>query len=144
MNLKVKSSLIIIGTFILGMIIGMIFMRLFFPPPQMIDRIAEGRTPHGFSERFERIIEPSDSQREEIRKILRQHFEKMHNQSEKFRGRFRQLNDSLLIELDPILNEEQKERLEKFEKRMMEREKQKLRRERPFPKKDFPRNRRRQ
>ena len=47
MNLKVKSSLIIVFTFILGMIVGIIFMRAFFPPPNMIDRIAEGRTPRG-------------------------------------------------------------------------------------------------
>ena len=143
MNLKIKSSLIIVFTFILGMIVGIIFIRSFFPPPKMIDRIAEGRTPRGFMDRFERVINPTESQREEIEKILKEHFERMHNQSVKFRDRFKQLNDSLLIELKPILNDEQKQRLEKFEKRMMEREKQMFRRERPFPPKRFPGERRR-
>ena len=138
MNLKVKSSLIIVFTFILGMIVGIILIRSFFPPPKMIDRIAEGRTPRGFLDRFERVINPTESQREEIGKILRQHFEKMHNQSKKFRERFLQLNDSLRIELDPILSVEQKERFDKFEKRIREHEKRKFDRERLHPRRKFP------
>jgi len=144
MNLKVKSSLIIVCTFILGMAIGIIFMRAFFPPPNMIDRIAEGRTPRGFMDRFERVINPTESQREEIEKVLKQHFERMHNQSVKFRDHFKQMNDSLRIELNPILSDEQKERLDRFEKRMMEREKQVFRHERPFQKRKYPDERRRQ
>jgi len=144
MNLKVKSSLIIVCTFILGMVVGIIFMRALFPPPNMIDRIAEGRTPRGFMDRFERVINPTESQREEIKKILGQHFERMHNQSVKFRDHFKQMNDSLRIELNPILSDEQKERLDGFEKRMMERQKQAFGPARPHPKRKFPGERRRQ
>ena len=144
MNLKVKSSIIIVSTFILGMVVGIILMRSVFPPPKMIDRIAEGRTPKGFMDRFERIIDPTESQREEIEKILQRHFERMHNQSVKFRDHFKQMNDSLRIELNPILSDEQKERLDKFENRMMEREKQMFRHERTHPKRRFPGERRRQ
>jgi len=144
MNLKVKSSVIIVGTFTLGMVVGMIFIRSFFPPPKMIDRIAEGRTPRGFMDRFERVINPTESQREEIGKILQQHFKRMHNQSEKFRNRFIQLNDSLRFELDPILSDEQKERLDRFEKRMQERVKKAFGRERQPPRRKFPGERKRQ
>jgi hypothetical protein len=144
MNLKVKSSLIIVCTFILGMVVGMIFIRAFFPPPKMIDRIAEGRTPRGFIDRFERVINPTDSQKEEIGKILRQHFEKMHKKSEKFRDHFKQMNDSLRIELNPILTDDQKERLDRFEKRMMEREKRAFRQDRPNHKRRLPGERKEQ
>lgn len=142
MNLKVKSSLIIVFTFILGMIVGIIFMRAFFPPPNMIDRIAEGRTPRGFMDRFERVINPTESQREEIEKILQQHFERMHNQSIKFRDHFKQMNDSLRIELDPILSDEQKGRLDRFEQRMLEREKRTFGKEHPHSQRRFPGERR--
>lgn len=120
MNLKVKSSLIIIVTFILGLVVGSIFTRSFFGPPEMMERIAKIREPEGFIERFENIIKPNDSQKEKIRYILQNHFERMHNQSQKFRSRFEELNDSLRTELDPILNEEQKERLDKMKERMIQ------------------------
>jgi len=74
MNLKVKSSLIIIVTFILGLVLGIILTNFFFRPPTMIDRIAELRSPQGFAERYERIIDPSESQKEKIQHILQLHF----------------------------------------------------------------------
>ena len=120
MNLKVKSSLIIIVTFVFGMVLGSIFTKSFLGPPEMMDRIAKLRNPEGFMERFEQILDPDDSQKEKIRYILQNHFERMHNQSLEFRERFMNFNDSLRTELDPILNDEQKERLDKMEERMRE------------------------
>lgn len=144
MNLKVKSSLIIVVTFILGMIVGIIFIKSFFPPPKMIDRLTEGRSPGRFMERFERIIDPSESQREKIQEILRLHFEKMHNQSLEFRNRFIELSDSLRADLEPILNEEQIERLDKMEERFREQSRQGFGPRPPHPKRKFPKERERQ
>ena len=120
MNLKVKSSLIIIVTLIIGMVLGVIFTRSFFRPPNMFDIMSELRSPRGFAERFERIIDPSESQKEKIRYILQLHFERIHNQSQQFRKHFIELSDSLRADLDPILNEDQKERLDKMEERFRE------------------------
>ncbi len=120
MNLKVKSSLIIIVTLIIGIVLGIILTRSFFWPPSMFDKMSALRSPEGFAERFERIIDPSESQKEKIREILQFHFQKMHNQSTEFRQRFMQINDSLRAELDPILNDDQKERLDKMERRFRE------------------------
>jgi hypothetical protein len=138
MNLKVKSSVIIIGTFVLGMIIGSIFMRSFFGPPEMRDRIRELRKPEGFMENFERIIKPTDVQSEQIREILRSHFERVHKNSKEFRERFIQLNDSLRAELDPVLSEEQKARLDEMEKRFREHERPEFGPRPPHPQRDFP------
>jgi hypothetical protein len=138
MNLKIKSTLIIIGTFIIGLIVGIIVTKSFFHPPGVIDKIAELKSPRGFMERFERIIEPTQSQRSKIRKILRDHFEKVHEQSRQFRGRFMQLNDSLRTELDPILTDEQKERLDEMEKRFREHERGGFGMRPPHPKRKFP------
>ena len=120
MNLKVKSSLIIIVTFIIGLVLGIIITKSFFRPPKMIDRITELRKQEGFMKRFEKIIDPDESQKEKIKFILQNHFERMHNQSLEFRDRFMNLNDSLRADLDPILNDEQKERLDKMKERMRE------------------------
>ena len=138
MNLKVKSTLIIIGTFVIGMIVGIIVTKSFFHPPKMIDKIAELRSPHGFMERFERIIEPTESQKTKIRNILREHFEKMHKQSQQFRGRFMNLNDSLRAELDPILTDEQKARLDEMQKRFKEHERGGFGLRPPRPNRNFP------
>jgi hypothetical protein len=139
MNIKVKSSLIIIGTFVLGMLIGSIFTRSFFRPPEMGERIRELRKPEGFMENFERIIEPTDAQREKIREILRLHFERMHKNSKEFRERFIQLNDSLRAELDPVLSDEQKARLDEMEKRFRDHERPEFGPPRPpRPQREFP------
>jgi hypothetical protein len=100
MNLKVKSSLIIIFTLIIGMLLGGVVVATFLKKDGMRDRIAAMRKPDGFSRRFERIIEPDSSQQEIIREILGKHF-----------NRVKKTSHSLRMELEPILTKEQKERL---------------------------------
>ena len=138
MNLKVKSSLIIIVTLIIGMALGIILAQSFFRPPNMFDKMSALRSPEGFAERFERIIDPNESQKEKIREILQFHFQKMHNQSSEFRQRFMQLNDSLRAELDPILNDEQKDRLNKMEERFREHGREGFGQRPPHPQRKFP------
>ena len=144
MNLKVKSSLIIIVTLIIGIVLGIILSQLFFRPPRMIDRIAELRSPEGFLERFERIINPSESQKDKIREILNKHFERLHDQSQKFRDQFVELNDSLRIELEPILNDAQKERLDKMVERFRDHDMGDFGPRPPHSKRNFPRERKRE
>jgi len=66
------------------------------------------RTPEGFIERFERIIDPSDEQRKEIIAILEKHHEKMMA----FHKAFPLRMDSLKMDLDSVLTDEQKEKLQ--------------------------------
>ena len=141
MNLKVKSSLIIIVTLIIGMVLGVILTRFFFRPPNMFDKMSALRSPEGFVERFEKIIDPSDSQKEKIRYILQLHFERIHSQSQQFRNHFIELSDSLRADLDPILNEEQKERLDKMEERFREHNRPGFGPRPPHPNRKFPKER---
>jgi hypothetical protein len=141
MNLKVKSSLIIIVTLIIGIVLGIIITQSFFRPPRIIDRIAELRSPEGFMDKFEKIINPDESQKEKIRYILQNHFEKMHNQSLEFRDRFKNLNDSLRADLNPILNDEQKERLDKMTERFRQHERDGFGPRPPHPQRKYPKGR---
>ena len=111
MNLKVKSSLIIIFTLIIGMLLGGVIVATFLKRDGMRDRIAEFRKPDGFRKRFERLIEPDSSQQKIIREILGKHFMRVEKTSMDFRERMKVLNDSLRMEMEPILTEEQKEKL---------------------------------
>jgi hypothetical protein len=111
MNLKLKSSLIIIMTLIIGMVLGGLIVDTFLKKDRIRDRIAHLRKPEGFVQRFEQIIEPDSAQREIIRDILKAHFDRVEKTSVHFREQMRVLNDSLRMELEPILTEQQKEKL---------------------------------
>jgi hypothetical protein len=137
MNLKVKSSLIVLVTFILGLVVGSIFTRSFFSPPKMMDRILAGRSPEGFAERFEKIIDPDESQKEKIREVLNLHFERMHGQSLEFRNHFGELRDSLRADLEPILTDEQIKRFDEMEEKFREHGRQGFGPRSPHPKRKF-------
>lgn len=111
MNLKLKSSLIIILTLIIGMVLGGLIVSTFLKKDRFRERIAHLRKPEGFMQRFERIIEPDSTQKKIIRAILKKHFDRVEKTSFNFRERMRALNDSLKTELEPILTNQQKERL---------------------------------
>ena len=103
MNLKLKSSLIIIITLIIGMVLGGLIVGTFLKKDRIRDRIAHLRKPEGFVQRFERIIEPDSTQRERIRDILKAHFDRVEKTSFHFREKMMILNDSLRMELEPIV-----------------------------------------
>ncbi|MCB0279358.1 MAG: hypothetical protein KDD94_07640 [Calditrichaeota bacterium] len=115
METKSKTYLIIISTFVLGMVAGVLLapMILGAPPPEQHSRRWDSK--EGFVQRFEDFIQPTDEQREQVRTILEQHSLKF------MRGR-RQMMDQVRLDMDtlrqqlyPILTDEQKQR---FEERM--------------------------
>ena len=121
MELKYKSSLIIILTLLIGMILGSVITFTFMKRSRpRIDRIASLRTQHGFIERFERIVQPDGQQREQLRIILQKHFDRMQDVGAQYRIHFFSLTDSLKKDIEPILTSEQKERLEGHLKRFKE------------------------
>lgn len=106
MKTRSKTILVLFVTLLIGMVLGAqihsIWMWHNFR--RMAFRM---RTPDGFIERFERIIEPTEEQREAIRKLLEKHHEKLI----RFRRDFPAMMDSLRKDMDAILTEEQKARL---------------------------------
>lgn len=108
MKTKTKTVLLLILTFILGSVTGAVVQGYWMR--QSMKRFNRHmRTPEGFSHRFFEIIEPTDEQRIEIRKILKKHHEKMMQYHREFPARM----DSLKKELDSVLTGEQKEKLKK-------------------------------
>jgi hypothetical protein len=116
MNLKIKSSLIIIFTLILGIFLGAIFTWNLLHH-RVRDRIDKLRTPGGFIEFLVDDLELSNEQREEVKVIILEHFERVERMSREYRRSFRTTIDSLSSDLDPILTPEQKAKfLEKMKR----------------------------
>lgn len=108
MNTRVKTILVIVITLAIGMVLGALIHGAVMRN-RVKDMAFRMRSNEGFMRRMEMIIQPDESQREALRKILRKHFQNMSQYQENFRA----MMDSLRTELEPILTEEQKKRLER-------------------------------
>ena len=117
MNVKLKSTIVIVSTLLIGMVLGSVITAAFVKN-RAFDRIAEMRNERGFVKRIERLIQPDEDQKEKVREILVKHFDKMHQLGEEMRITFKTMNDSLIKDLEPILHSEQIERFKKRMKRM--------------------------
>ena len=108
MKTEFKTASILLGTFIVGGVLGFMlhatFVRSDFQKHAM-----RMRTPEGFIHRFERVIEPTEEQRKEIREILRSHYKEMNQYRDTFHARM----DSVREQIEALLTDEQKERLKK-------------------------------
>jgi len=117
MNLKIKSSLIIIFTLILGIFLGAVITWSLLHQ-RVRDRIDRLRTPTGFIEFLVDDLELNQKQQEEVKVIILKHFERVEEISRDYRQSFRTTIDSLSRELDPVLTSEQKTKfLEKMKRR---------------------------
>ena len=114
MNVKLKSTIVIVSTLLIGMVLGSVITAAFVKN-RAFDRIAEMRNERGFVKRIERLIQPDEEQKEKVREILVKHFDKMHQLVEEMRITFKTMNYSLIKDLKPILHPEQ---IERFKKRM--------------------------
>jgi len=116
MSLKCKTTLIIVITLIIGILIGTFLVA----PPiarQRIRKIAKMRHREGFIRGLEQLIEPTDAQQDSIRIILVRYGERFEGVFERQRKEIIALMDSLRQQLDPILTDEQKARLERVARR---------------------------
>jgi hypothetical protein len=132
MKAKAKSFIILLVTFALGVLLGVVisntFVRSHFRGK--IDRL---RTPEGFIGMYERIIVPEEAQGDTLQVILRNHFEKMKIQGEEGFQKFRALEDSLYQALGPILTQEQNQRLQEHREWMQKRFEKSDKRKHPQP-----------
>ena len=110
MTVHGKSALIIIGTLLIGIVIG-----LFLAGPMVHHRMRPhipGKGPEAFAPMLERIIEPTAEQRDAIREVLEKHSDRLAEMHMGYRTEMTAVMDSLRKDLDPILTEEQKARLD--------------------------------
>jgi len=128
MKAKAKSFIILIVTFILGIVLGIVISNTFMRSDyrKKVDRL---RTPEGFVGLYERIIQPEEAQRDTLQFILRNHFEKIKEQGENSFRTFHALEDSLYIALAPVLTDEQNQRLKDHREHIKKRRENKSRRE---------------
>lgn len=110
MNVKVKSILIILAVFILGLFTGAMLNRALIQ--HRIQKALALRNPAPFITTIERIIDPTPEQYRHIRKILEKHAKNIYTYRREFhKSTLKELN-SLKKELETVLTEEQKRRLE--------------------------------
>ena len=110
MNDRTKSALLIVATLVIGMVLGSLVTGAI--ANRRLDSLAEARG--RMSSFFVDAIEPeSEEQAEAIRSVLDGAAPRFKEIFEATRGEMKRLSDSVMVELDPILTDEQKERLEK-------------------------------
>lgn len=110
MNIKIKTTLIILITFIIGMLAGAMITQAYLK--YRMKKFLSMDMPAGFAAHFERIIEPTDEQRKALREILYKYGEKLSKMREKIRQEFLPINKAMEEELNSVLTPEQKKRLE--------------------------------
>ena len=71
MNMKVKTTIVIILTLILGIILGAMLNRIFVI--HRIRRAFDSVNPDRFTMMLEQVIEPTAEQKKQIREILKKH-----------------------------------------------------------------------
>jgi Spy/CpxP family protein refolding chaperone len=127
MNMKVKTTVVIIITLIFGIVFGALLNRTF--THQRIKRAFDAVNPNRFAMILERAIDPTEEQKKKIREILQKHAKNVAELRKNLDKGMASSFTTLQKELDSVLTPEQKERLEK----MMKERRPWMRRERPGP-----------
>ena len=111
MSVKLKTTFIVLCIFIIGVIVGAMLSRAILQ--SRVKKFMSMRTPAGFANMFENIINPGPDQRKSIAEILDKYGKKISEDHEKFRDKILSNINSMKAELEPILTPEQVKRLGK-------------------------------
>jgi hypothetical protein len=109
MNLHIKTALVLLTTLIIGFVLGALTVPYF--AMHRVRHFAGLRQPRGFVAFFEKIIQPTEAQKDTVHAILTKHFEKFNNLADEHRDTLVQLHKDLIKDLSSILSDEQKQRL---------------------------------
>lgn len=112
MNLQVKPTLIIIGTLLIGIVLGALMSGTL--AERRHRKIRSMMRPDGFSEQLIEVIQPQDNeQRDAIATVLRNTGCRIDEMMQKSRNEIHAMVDSMAVELKPLLTDEQNARLQK-------------------------------
>jgi len=111
MSTRGRAIGIIVGTLLIGVVIGALIVGPLVARHHF-KRVADWRTPKGFAARLEEIIDPEEDQVDALRSILTRYGHSFDEVASRHRSEVKEMFDSLGAELDTILTDEQKERLE--------------------------------
>ena len=109
MKAETKSAAILVATLALGVVLGMVTQGLLMR--QLGERAGGLRRPGGFVSHLEGVIEPTAAQRDTVHALLERTAARNQTVIEGARGELRALLDSLQLQLSPILDEGQRDRL---------------------------------
>ncbi len=110
MTTKTKTAMIIVATLVIGIVIGALGSG--FVVHRFAGRPRDMRHREVFVERMVKLIDPAPDKEDEIRGILTRHAELFNEITDDFHRETSALFDSLRTELDSVLTEEQRARLE--------------------------------
>ena len=111
MTASTKSALMLFSTLLIGMLLGSLITGAV--NNHRMRNLAEMRSARGLAFFLEDVVEPeNEEQREAIREILDRAAPKFSAEMTESRDRMRALTDTVRAELDPLLTEEQRHRLE--------------------------------
>ena len=109
MHTKAKSIFVLTGVLIIGIIIGALGSSL-LRRYMWEERVSHFRTPEGFTERILDKIDPDPNKREAVKEVLMEQHRNLTQKFEHSRLLMEANADSVLIQLKPLLTEEQLER----------------------------------
>jgi hypothetical protein len=111
MTASTKSVLMLFSTLLIGMLLGSLITGA--ANNRRMRDLAEMRSARGLAYYLEDVVRPdSEEQREAIRAVLEEAAPKFSETMRVSRERMRELTDSVRAELDPLLTEDQRHRLE--------------------------------
>jgi hypothetical protein len=111
MKIETKTYVIIMITLVIGMVIGSLITGAIVH--HRVRRFMNLGHPEHLATRIEELIDPDQSQREAVHGILMKHSERFLQVHSHFESEMLALRDSLKKDLEPLLTEEQRKRLER-------------------------------
>ncbi|MFZ5518970.1 MAG: hypothetical protein ACOY90_20225 [Candidatus Zhuqueibacterota bacterium] len=133
MKIKTKPLIHLLLIFILGAFIGVVVDRTVIEK-QMRKRFVKFEDPEFMKRVMFRIVQPTEKQREQIDSIMDKYSVRLNKLRFTMRQEATTMIDSLKNELSPVLTDEQKQRMEEHQKKMMQGSKFGF----PFPKPGAP------
>lgn len=113
--MKTRPVLIVIASLIIGFIIGFLVNGQL--TRQRFQSFVSQDHQNAFKFRMMDIIQPNDLQTKEIDPILDDYARRVHETMMASKEKFRELNDDLLNDLEPYLNQDQLDRLDRANQR---------------------------
>jgi Spy/CpxP family protein refolding chaperone len=119
MKNKTKTSIILLSTLLIGILIGALISGSFrYRRAHQIDKMSHQEK---FLKGMENIIKPDEEQKKKIDKVLKQRYAQIAEIREKHMDEMMDILDSLKQDMNKILTEEQRQRLEENLKRGIKR-----------------------
>jgi hypothetical protein len=112
---NLKTILSIIGLLSIGFVSGFLTHRSV--SKQMVHRVAKLRNANGFENHLYELLQPTEQQRDQLQPIVARYAHKIADAHKDMRNTRRIILDSMHAEIIPLLDDQQKEKLQGFNKR---------------------------